>query len=289
MNAFRYNINPDLSIETGLYIVSTPIGNLRDITLRALDVLRSVDIIACEDTRVSLKLLNYYEIKAKLVSYHEHNHVTAGEKILKSISEGQSVALISDAGTPLISDPGFNLVCEAKKRDILVTAIPGASSIMTALVASGMPISEFYFAGFLPVKIKQKQDKLKLLDSKQTTLIFFESPMRLAKTLNEMCAIFGGGRKAAICRELTKKFETYDVASLQSLHSKYSKIEHKLGEIVILVEPAQIVKNYSEEDIVKLAEEYNQLPISKAASIVAKLSGEQKSKVYKILLNNKAL
>lgn len=289
MNVFRYNIMDDVSIEIGLYIVSTPIGNLRDITLRALDVLRSVDIVACEDTRVSLKLLNHYDVKAKLISYHEHNAVAAGKKILNAIAHGQSVALISDAGTPLISDPGFNLVCEAKKRDMLVTAIPGASSIMTALVASGIPITEFYFAGFLPVKTKQKQEKLRSLDAKQSTLIFFESPMRLAKTLNEMCAIFGGDRKAAICRELTKKFETYDVAPLKNLYNKYSNIEHKLGEIVILVEQSRLMKNYSEADIVKLGKEYDEFPISKTASKIAKLSGEQKSKIYKILLKHKKL
>lgn len=289
MSIDRYNIINGIELKAGLYIVSTPIGNLRDITLRALDILTCADIIACEDTRVSLKLLNHYGIKAKLVSYHEHNAHQIGEKILNFIENGKIVALISDAGTPLISDPGYNLVFEARKRDLLVTPIPGANAILAALVGACLQLDEFYFAGFLPSKIKQRQEKLKLLNSKQVTMIFYESPNRLVKSLQDMCDIFGKNRKAAICRELTKKFETYDIASLEELYNKYNNIEHKIGEVVIIIEQDKTEANfiYDETDILNLAKEYENLSLSKMASNIAKITKQQKSDIYKILLKHK--
>lgn len=270
----------------GLYIVATPIGNLRDITLRALDVLRNVDIIACEDTRVSGKLLQHYGIKAKLISYHDHNEKIVCTKILNLIEQGKAIALISDAGTPLISDPGYRLVLGAKQANFLVTAIPGANAMVTALVGCGLAIEEFYFVGFLPAKAQQRQTKLRELVSKQTSLVFYEAPKRLVKTLNDMMLIFGKATKASICRELTKKFETYDTATLWDLYVKYSNINHKVGEIVIIVE-ARAKITYNEKALLNLAAEYEGLPITKQAAIIADLSGEPKAKIYKILVDEK--
>lgn len=289
MSEVRYNIAKDTIFVPGLYIVSTPIGNLRDITLRALDILSAADIIACEDTRVSLKLFNYYNIKAKLISYHEHNSASASKKILNYLEQGKIVALISDAGTPLLSDPGYNLVRYARENNFEVFPIPGACAAIAALVGAGLSLDEFYFSGFLPTKTKQRQDKLKNLNYQKATLIFYESPNRLLKSLKDMCLIFGENRKAAICRELTKKFETYDIATLQELYDKYSNIEHKIGEIVILVEPNNepIQNSYSTEEILKLAETYKELPLAKIALAVSKITGEQKSYIYKILLQRK--
>lgn len=274
-------------LEPALYIVSTPIGNLRDITIRALDVLNSVDIVACEDTRVSIKLLNAYGIKSKLFSYHEHNAQIAGQKILKDILDGKSVALISDAGTPLISDPGYNLVNEAKELSIKVIPVPGACAAITALVGSGFSTNEFYFVGFLPNKQKQRLARLEQLSKIEATMVFYESPNRLVKTLYDMKTIWGDKRKATICRELTKLYETFYTGCLDELCSKYDNIEHKLGEIVLLVEAVAPEKRvYNEAEIKEIAVEcLKTMSSSKAASYISKLTEQPKNDIYKMLLN----
>ena len=192
--------------EGRLTIISLPIGNLKDITIRALEELESSDLIFCEDTRTTIKLLNHYNIKNKLMSYHEHSDVKTRKFIIDEIENGKNVSLVSDAGTPLISDPGYKLVKELKKRNLRVTSCPGPSSPIAAITLSGLPSDKFLFSGFLPVKVKAKKDYLEELKNIKSTLIFFESSNRIIKTLETILEIFGN-RKISICRELTKKFE----------------------------------------------------------------------------------
>lgn len=272
----------------GLYLVATPIGNLLDITLRALETLAAVDIIACEDVRVSLKLLNHYSIKAKLLSYHEHNAEQIGPKLISAIASGQAVALISDAGTPLISDPGFDLVQQAWHNKLSVIPIPGACAAITALMGAGMPTNQFSFIGFLPPKQLARQKKLNTLANAADTLIFYESPHRLVKTLYDMSEIFGAHRKAAICRELTKKFETYNLNTLGTLYEYYAHNIGKLGEVVIIIEPAPLEKiEYSNSELERLLAQHLQtMPAAKAALAVAKITGVKKQHLYKMLLEH---
>lgn len=213
-----------------LYVVATPIGNLSDITLRALEVLRSVDVIACEDTRQTIKLLNHFEIKKELISYHAHSGLAKIEKLLELLKEGKEVALVSDAGTPGVSDPGEPLVRAAISAGVEVIPIPGASAAITALSASGLSTDEFVFIGFLPHK-KGRQTKLKEIASEKRTIIIYESPYRIKKILNELLE-FAGDRKVAVFRELTKKFE-------EAYRGKISEVKDKIkekGEFVVVVE-----------------------------------------------------
>ncbi len=189
-----------------LYIISTPIGNIRDITLRALDILGEVALIAAEDTRVSRKLLSHYGISARMESFHKFNEESKKSKLLKVLLDGKSVALISDSGTPGISDPAFSIVREVIKHNIPITSVPGANSIIPALVLSGLPTDKFYFGGFPPVKSGPKRRFFEELKDREETLIFFESPHRLLKTINTISEALGD-RECSICRELTKKYE----------------------------------------------------------------------------------
>ncbi|MCZ2328753.1 16S rRNA (cytidine(1402)-2'-O)-methyltransferase [Bartonella sp. F02] len=224
-----------LAIEPALYLVSTPIGNLADITIRALQVLASVDILACEDTRVTRILLERYGIDKKPLLYHEHNAQNAGKKLLAALADNKTVALISDAGTPLISDPGFKLVREVRQAGHKIIPIPGASALLAAIVTTGFPTDSFFFAGFLSPKKAQRQKRLEQLKDIPATLIFYESPHRIVETLQDMVTIFSADRPAAICRELTKKFETVDVSHLSHLLEKYEQQTRIRGEIVLLV------------------------------------------------------
>ena len=236
-------------LPAGLYLVATPIGNLADISLRALGVLDNADIIYCEDKRHSAKLLNHYAIVSKLRSYHEHNADRELDNLLTHIIEGKSVALISDAGTPLVSDPGFKLVVEAKRRDLLVVAIPGASAPITALVSAGLPTDSFLFAGFLPPKMAARKKRLLEFASSSSTLIFFESPKRLKASLRDFVDCYGE-RPAAIARELTKLHETVLTGTLNELAEKFEQIETIKGEIVILVAAADTdASALSEEEL----------------------------------------
>jgi 16S rRNA (cytidine1402-2'-O)-methyltransferase len=220
----------------GLYIVATPIGNAQDITLRALTLLATVDVIACEDTRVSVKLLRRHAIATRRVAYHDHNADAVRPKLLARLAAGQSVALISDAGTPLVSDPGFKLVREAVERGFAVTALPGPSAPLAALVLSALPADQFFFAGFLPAKEAARRRALAALKAVPATLLFLESAPRLAASLADMAAVLGD-RPAAVARELTKLYEEVRRAPLGSLAAHYGGVPPPKGEIVVVVGP----------------------------------------------------
>ena len=221
-------------LPAGLYLVATPIGNLADISLRALGVLARADLIYCEDRRHSARLLNHYHIEAELKSYHEHNAGRERPRLLSLVKEGYTVALISDAGTPLVSDPGYKLVVEAQKQGLAVFALPGASAPIAALVSAGLPTDFFTFAGFLPTKKTARQKRLQALAQHEATLIFFESPKRLKASLRDFVSCFGD-RHAAIARELTKLHEEVRTGSLLELNAHYEKQESIKGEIVMIV------------------------------------------------------
>ncbi|MES0039388.1 16S rRNA (cytidine(1402)-2'-O)-methyltransferase [Mesorhizobium sp. M0046] len=275
-------------LEPALYLVATPIGNLADITLRALETLAAADIVACEDTRVSRVLLDRYGIRRRTTAYHEHNAGEAGPKLIAALEAGQSVALSSDAGTPLISDPGYRLVGEALERGIRVVPIPGPSAPLAALTASGLPSDAFLFAGFLPVKTGQRLTRLEALKAVPATLIFFESPRRLPETLSAMVEVLGGARKAAIGRELTKTFEEMRTGTLQSLASHYAGADTPKGEIVICVGPADVVADEPEDIDRLLLSLAAEMPASKAAAEAAKMTGGQKQALYRRLLDLRA-
>ena len=216
-----------------LYVVSTPIGNLGDITLRALDVLKSVDVIAAEDTRHSGMLLKRFEIKKPLLSYHEHNEAMRAAQLVERLAAGEDVALITDAGTPALSDPGARLIRECIKRELPFSVIPGPSSILTALVGSGFSTEKFCFRGFLPIKSGQRERELRAAVDREETIIFFESPYRLVKTL-AACIDIVPDRQLCIARELTKKFEEFQRGTASELLAHYQAHPLK-GEIVLMI------------------------------------------------------
>jgi 16S rRNA (cytidine1402-2'-O)-methyltransferase len=223
-----------LSIESGLYIVSTPIGNLEDITLRAISVLKEADLIACEDTRRTGILLSHYQIKNRLLSFHEYNKLKRTPEILELLHQGKRVALVSDAGTPGISDPGFYLIRAAIEQNFRVIPIPGASAILAGIVISGLPSDRFTFEGFLPKREGRKRKKLEDLKDEKRTMIFYDSPNRVKKTLNDMLEIFSD-RRIVLVRELTKKFEETIRGRISEIIETLEKRELK-GEIVLIVE-----------------------------------------------------
>ena len=216
-----------------LYVVATPIGNLADITLRALEILKSVDLIAAEDTRHSGMLLKHFGIKKPFISYHEHNEAMRTAELVERLAAGENVALITDAGTPGLSDPGLRLVRECIQRELLFTIIPGPSAILTALVGSGFPIEKFSFRGFLPVKAGRRERELQAAAESGETVIFFESPYRLTKTLRA-CIDIIPQRQLCVARELTKKFEEFRRATAAELLAHYEAHAPK-GEIVLVV------------------------------------------------------
>lgn len=217
-----------------IYFVSTPIGNLKDITIRALETLESVDIIAAEDTRQTLKLLNHYNIKKPLVSYHEHNKRESGEKLIKEVLEGKNIALVTDAGTPGISDPGEALVNLAVENGIEIYLTPGPAAFVYGLVVSGLSTSRFVFEGFLPVDKKERKERFESIKDEEKTLIFYEAPHKLQRTLKDMCQYLGD-RKIALCRELTKKYEEIIRTTLFEASAMYED-KKPLGEFVLVVE-----------------------------------------------------
>jgi 16S rRNA (cytidine1402-2'-O)-methyltransferase len=216
-----------------LYVVATPIGNLSDITLRALEVLKSVDLIAAEDTRHSGMLLKHFEIKKPLVSYHEHNEAMRTAQLVERLAAGENIALITDAGTPGLSDPGARLIRECIRRDLFFTIIPGPSSILTALVGSGFSTKNFCFRGFLPVKRGQRERELRTAAERDETTVFFESPYRLTKTLHA-CIDIMPDRHLCVARELTKKFEEFRRGTARELFAHY-EVHPPKGEIVFLI------------------------------------------------------
>ncbi|MCG3402816.1 16S rRNA (cytidine(1402)-2'-O)-methyltransferase [Staphylococcus massiliensis] len=219
-----------------LYLVGTPIGNLSDITYRAVETLKSVDVIACEDTRVTQKLCHHYDIDTKLISYHEHNKESKTEQLVASLKEGQDIALVSDAGLPLISDPGYELVVQARAADIKVETIPGANAGLTALMTSGLPSYVYTFLGFLPRKEKDKVEILSTRMYQESTLILYESPFRVKDTLKAIEKV-DQTRNVSVCRELTKKFEQVETCTVQEALLKMDQEEIvQKGEFVILIE-----------------------------------------------------
>ncbi len=216
-----------------LYLVPTPIGNLQDITLRALEILKTVDVVLAEDTRTSGLLLKHYGITAKLQAYHQHNEHRELEGLVHRMAAGEKMALVTDAGTPAISDPGFLLVRECLRHNVKVECLPGATAFVPALVKSGLPATRFCFEGFLPQK-KGRQTALKALEHEERTMIFYESPYRLLKTLKDFAAYFGDDRPASVSRELTKMFEETVNGTLAELHTHFSKKPVK-GELVLVI------------------------------------------------------
>ena len=262
-----------------LFLVATPIGNLADITLRALETLKSVDRIACEDTRTSFVLLKHYGIKAPLSAYHAHNEAAATESLLEELKQGKRIAVISDAGTPLLSDPGARLVNAAIAAGIRVTPIPGASALLSAITIAGLPSAQFFYAGFLPQKSSARKSMLDTLGTIPATLVFYEAPHRLAETLEELRAAFGD-RDAAVARELTKLHEECVRGSLTELMKHFSDSKAR-GECVILVGGAAVAAAMDDAAIDKaLARAMKKLRLKDAVAEVAAGSGRAKSDVY---------
>ena len=271
------NVEPE-----SLYIVATPIGNLADMSARAIEVLKDVDVIAAEDTRHSGHLLQHYAIKTPTVSLHEHNEQQRSEVLLSRIQAGEAVALISDAGTPLISDPGYRLVSLVREHGINVVPIPGCCALVAALSASGLASDKFSFEGFLPSKEAARKQTLEKLKNETRTMIFYESPRRLNNTLNDMESVFGRERSACLARELTKLHETIVTKPLAELQSWVdSDSNQQRGECVVLVEGNRIQQDASEAEIDRfLAILLDDLPVKRAAAITASLLSVSKNKAY---------
>ena len=267
-------------LEPGLHVVSTPIGNLRDITLRALDTLAGADEILAEDTRVARKLLDAHGIRAKLSAYHDHNGAERRPDILAKLEDGATIALISDAGTPLVSDPGWKLVHEAVERGIRVIPVPGASALLAGLVTSGLPSDRFMFCGFLPAKSGQRKREAEALKPVEATLVFYEGGSRLAACLADLAETLGGGRRAAIARELTKFFEETRHGTLAELAAHYEQHGPPKGEIVILIGPP-LEAAPDEADIdAALLKAMAEAPMKRAANDVAEAFGISKRDAY---------
>jgi len=271
--------------QAGLYVVATPIGNLEDISYRAVRILSEVDLVAAEDTRHSAVLLSHYGIKTPMQALHEHNEEQMTGRILARISEGESIAIISDAGTPLISDPGYRLVRAAREAGLPVYSLPGPSAVTAALSVAGLPTDRFVFEGFLPSKAPARKKKLELLSRERGTLVFFESSHRIEAAIADMSEIFGEQRIAAVCRELTKKFETVIRAPLVEIAKILAEDRNQTrGEFVIVLAGYEISEDESMADALAMASvllEY--LPASQAARVAAKLNDVSRRKVYQLL------
>lgn len=265
----------------GLYLVATPIGNLDDITLRALKLLTGADVIACEDTRVTGKLLSLLGIQpAALVAYHEHNAARAGPLLVERLRQGQAVALVSDAGTPLLSDPGYRLVAACLAEGLPVTSLPGPSAALTALQLSGLPCDRFLFAGFLPSKAGARRSALAELAAVPATLILYEAPHRVAETLADMASVLGP-RPAAVARELTKLYEEVRRGSLTELAAAYGVEGPPKGELVVVVgPPAEAEPAGADEVDARLEEALASLSPRDAAAVVAAATGAPRRQVY---------
>ena len=275
----------DAPLAPGLYLVATPIGNLRDITLRALDVLNAADLVLAEDTRVAGRLLGHYGISRPLERYDEHAAARARPKVLALLEAGGRVALTSDAGTPLVSDPGYRLVVEALEAGADVWPIPGASAVLAALTVAGLPTDRFQFVGFSPVKSAARRTFFEALTSTQATLIFYESGPRLAGCLADMAAVFGD-RPAAVARELTKLHETVVRGGLANL-AEDPRLQAPKGEIVVLVGAGAAVAATLEDADVALTEAMTRLSVAEAAGEVAKALGRPRRDLYRRALELK--
>ena len=271
-----------------LYVVATPIGNLDDISTRAIDTLNSVDLILAEDTRHSQILLSHYQVQTKMISFHEHNEKNKIDKIVNELEKGMSVALISDAGTPLINDPGYALVKLAKEKDINVIPLPGPSAPIAALSASGLSSDAFIYLGFVPVKESERANCFHRLKSQKETTIFFESPKRVLNTFKELKSFIGSSRRVSLAKEISKRHETIITNSIEEIiNFLEDKHEHQKGEFVILIEGNKEVdmneqKKLLSEIMPHLLEE---LSPSKAAKVAAKITKLNKDICYKEITN----
>ncbi|MCT8161225.1 16S rRNA (cytidine(1402)-2'-O)-methyltransferase [Pseudoruegeria sp. SHC-113] len=280
----NYQIRP---LPAGLYFVATPIGSARDITLRALDVLASADVIAAEDTRTLRKLLDIHGVplgERPVIAYHDHNGDAARPRLMRALAEGKSVAYASEAGTPLVADPGYSLSREALEAGHLVTSAPGPSAAITALTIAGLPTDHFYFAGFQPNSSGARRAALEACADVQATLVFYESPKRLAASLADMAQVLGGGRQAAVCRELTKKFEEVRRASLAELADHYAASGAK-GEVVVLVDRAGEAAMEEADVETALRRALETLSVKDAAAMVAEAYGLKRRDVYQQALS----
>jgi 16S rRNA (cytidine1402-2'-O)-methyltransferase len=258
-----------------LYVVSTPIGNLEDISLRALRILKEVDLIACEDTRQTLKLLSHFDIQKRLISYHEHNEITRAAEIVIELEQGAKVALVSDAGTPAISDPGHRLVSLCLRHGIEVVPVPGASAFVAALAASGMPVDEFVFAGFLPSRQTERRKALRVLAVETRTLALYEAPHRLLDTLEDALEILGS-RPAVIARELTKMYEEFLRGHLEDLVAAVRKKPPR-GEITLLIGPPDNQKKHAEQP----GQAASKVPLSRRVDEIIKEQGADRKTALK--------
>lgn len=267
-----------------LYVVATPIGNLGDMTPRAREVLAAVDYIAAEDTRHTGRLLSHFQIDTPTLALHEHNERDLAPRIVERILAGESIALVSDAGTPLLSDPGFHLVRLARERGVKIVPVPGVSAALAALSVSGLPSDRFVFEGFLPAKSGARKQRLEELAGEGRTLIFYEAPHRILDTLTDMAAVFGAARHAVLARELTKTFETVRGDALGMLAQWVrSDADQQKGEIVLLVEgapEASAAADAEAQRILKLLME--ELPLSQASALAAKITGLSKKPLYQL-------
>ena len=270
-----------------LYLVATPIGNLADITHRALQVLKDVDLIACEDTRHTHKLLQHYGIETKTISYHEHNEQQRGAELIDWLKQGSDIAVVSDAGTPSISDPGFRLVRAAIESDVAVVPVPGPSALISALIAAGLPTDEFFFAGFLPARSNARRTRLEELRSVPGTLIFYEAPHRLATTLNDAYEVLGE-RETVVARELTKLHEEIRRGRLSELAKHYANEENPRGEIVLLIDRKVIGETIKEvsASVATLVDQFEQDGLDHRAALkkAARELGLSRAEAYRRLV-----
>ena len=280
-----------------LYIVSTPIGNLEDITYRAVRILREVDLIACEDTRHTRKLLNHFDIQTRTISYHEHNETARANELCELLDGGQSIAIVSDAGTPLLSDPGYRVVHAAIEKSIEVVPIPGATAFVAALSASGLPLDHFLFGGFLPARANARRAKLEEFRSLDATLIFYEAPHRIAATITDAVEILGN-RQAVVARELTKLHEDFRRGSLDELATVISAEQSTRGEIVLMIarplSDAVDLKSKSTSPAGAFAERMTQLTREgldekSALKKAARELGMKRDEAYRLWLTQKSL
>ncbi len=274
-----------MSFQPGvLYVVATPLGNLGDMTYRAVEMLKQVDVILAEDTRHSRKLLDHYGIQTQLQALHEHNELQQTAAILATLQQGKQVAIISDAGTPLISDPGFVLVREAQSAGIRVVPIPGASAVIAALSVAGLPTDRFVFEGFLPAKSAARQTYLQSLRHETRTMVFYEAPHRILDTLEDLCQIFEPERTAVMARELTKTYETVCAKPLQELRNFVAAdTKQQLGEVVLLLHGAATVTQTARAEIeidTLLTQLLEHLSVKNTAQLVAALTGQSKNALY---------
>ncbi|HPF77688.1 MAG TPA: 16S rRNA (cytidine(1402)-2'-O)-methyltransferase [Alphaproteobacteria bacterium] len=278
------NVQPKaVAMKPGFYLVATPIGNLRDITFRALDVLSSVDLIVCEDTRVTGKLMNAYGFKKKMQVYNDHSTDNQREALINAVAQGQSIAVLSDAGTPLVSDPGYKLVRGAVAQGLYVTSVPGPNAALPALQLSGLPTDQFSFLGFMPPKSAARQTALKKWESAPGSLIFYETGPRLVESLQDMRLVLGN-REAAVMRELTKMYEEARRGTLSDLILHYTTKGAPKGEIVVVLGHgvAEIISTESIEKQLKRALE--KMSVRDAAEMVAQATGKPKKTIYTLAL-----